>query len=191
MEHLSKSFWKSRYNNDTTGWDLGIISPPIKAYFDQVEDKTIRILIPGCGNGHEAEYLYNQGFQNVHVIDLTEEPLENLKMRLSSFPDEQAHVGDFFDHNGEYDVIVEQTMFCAIDPQLRARYADKVYDLLADKGKLIGVMFGVDFDGGPPYGGSKEEYLTYFEKFSSVKMELCHNSVEPRQGRELFIIVKK
>lgn len=191
MEHLSKNFWKERYVTETTGWDLGIISRPIKAYFDQVDDKSIRILIPGCGNGYEAEYLFNQGFKSVHVIDLTEEPLANLKSRVPSFPDNQMHVGDFFDHQGQYDVIVEQTMFCAIDPNLRSKYADKVHELLSEKGKLIGVMFDREFDGGPPYGGSKDEYLNYFKQFSSVEMDACYNSVVPRQGHELFVRIRK
>lgn len=191
MKHLSKDFWKSRYENDTTGWDLGTVSPPIKAYFDQVEDKSLRILIPGCGNGHEAEYLFNQGFKNVHVIDLAEDPLENLKSRIPSFPKDQAHVGDFFEHKGEYDLIVEQTMFCAIDPNLRSKYASKVYELLSKSGKLVGLMFDKEFDNGPPYGGNKEEYLNYFKNFSSITMESCYNSVEPRLGDELFVIIQK
>ncbi|HIP32727.1 MAG TPA: SAM-dependent methyltransferase, partial [Crocinitomicaceae bacterium] len=69
MEHLSQEFWSNRYKEESTGWDLGEISPPIKAYFYKVEDKGIKILIPGCGNGHEAEFLHNQGFSNVHVLD--------------------------------------------------------------------------------------------------------------------------
>lgn len=191
MEHLSKEFWKSRYQNDTTGWDLGVISSPIKAYFDQVEDKSLRILIPGCGNAHEAEYLFNNGFKNVHVIDLAEEALANLKSRVPAFPDEQLHLGDFFEHQGEYDRIVEQTMFCAIDPKLRQQYANKVYDLLIEGGKLIGVLFDKEFESGPPYGGTKEEYLTYFDQFSSLTIEPCYNSVGPRQGGELFVIISK
>ncbi|MCR9172878.1 MAG: TPMT family class I SAM-dependent methyltransferase [bacterium] len=187
VEQLSKEFWASRYQSGTTGWDLGEVSPPIKAYIDQLTDKTVKILIPGCGNGYEAEYLWNQGFENVHVIDLAKEPLDNLKRRCPGIPKEQLHQGDFFDHSGDYDLIFEQTMFCAIDPALRQKYADKVHELLGPSGKLVGVLFSRDFDGGPPFGGSKEEYLKYFSAFKDVKMEPCYNSVEPRQGSELFV----
>lgn len=190
-QELSKEFWKSRYQESNTGWDLGAVSPPIKAYFDQVDDKSISILIPGCGNGHEAEYLFNKGFTNVHVIDLAEEPLQNLQSRTPGYPSGQCHVGDFFKHVGEYDVIVEQTMFCAIDPALRQAYADKVHELLKDEGKLVGLMFSRDFDGGPPFGGNKTEYQEYFKKFSSINFDDCYNSVEPRQGSEYFIQIKK
>ncbi|NRA10959.1 MAG: methyltransferase domain-containing protein [Crocinitomicaceae bacterium] len=191
MEHLSKNFWESRYEDQDTGWDLGEISPPIKAYFDQVEDKSLRILIPGCGNGHEAEYLFNLGFENVHAMDLAEEPLRNLMERVPTFPEDHIIFGDFFTFHGEFDIIVEQTLFCAIDPELRSAYASKCEDLLSDTGKIVGVMFNHDFTGGPPYGGTIEEYLTYFDQFTSVEMEECYNSIEPRKGRELFVKISK
>lgn len=191
MEHLSEGFWSDRYENDKIGWDLGTISTPLKAYFDQVEDKSLRILIPGCGNGHEAEYLHKSGFKNVHVLDFSKQPLDNLLKRIPDFPIEHIHVGDFFEHENEYDIIVEQTLFCAIDPVLRSKYAENVHRLVGEKGKLIGLLFDAHFDGGPPYGGSKTEYKGYFEKhFSSVQMESCYNSIPPRMGKELFIRVK-
>lgn len=191
MEHLSEEFWASRYVAGTTGWDLGQVSPPIKTYIDQLTDKTVRILVPGCGNGYEAEYLWNQGFTNVHVIDLAKEPLENLKERCPGIPNDQLHQGDFFEHSGAYDIIFEQTMFCAIDPDLRQKYADKVHQLLKPGGKLVGVLFNRHFDGGPPYGGNKDEYVEYFSAFGELNMEPCYNSIEPRQGSELFINISK
>ena len=191
MKHLSEEFWASRYEAGAIGWDLGEVSPPIKAYIDQFTDKTVQVRIPGCGNGYEAEYLWNQGFENVHVIDLARDPLDNLKKRCPGLPSKQLHQGDFFDHAGKYDLIFEQTMFCAIDPSLRQQYAYKVFDLLKPGGKLVGVLFNRDFDGGPPFGGNKEEYLPYFNTFSEVRMEPCYNSIAPRQGSELFIQIRK
>lgn len=187
MEHLSAEFWSDRYASSRTGWDLGEVSPPIKSYIDQLTNKELKILIPGCGNGYEAEYLWNQGFKNVHVVDLAAAPLENLNERCPELPKSQLHQGDFFKHEGQYDLIFEQTMFCAIDPSLRQDYATKVLELLKSGGKLVGVLFNRDFDGGPPYGGNKAEYQTYFKAFSKIEMEECYNSIEPRQGSELFI----
>lgn len=191
MEHLSADFWSNRYETGSIGWDLGQVSPPIQAYIDQLTNRELRILIPGCGNGHEAEYLWNEGFKNVSVIDLAKAPLENLKERCPRIPEEQLHLGDFFEHSETYDLIFEQTMFCAIDPILRQKYADKVHSLLEPGGKLVGVLFNRHFDGGPPYGGDKMEYEEYFSAFSSVRMEECYNSITPRQGSELFVRLMK
>ena len=76
---LSADYWSERYQNNQAGWDLGQISPPIKAYIDQLEDKNLRILIPGCGSGYEGSYLWEKGFTNVHLLDFSSEPIAKLK----------------------------------------------------------------------------------------------------------------
>ncbi len=192
MEHLSKNFWSDRYKSESTGWDLGDVSPPIKVFFDHIIDKDLKILIPGCGYGHEAEYLFNVGFKNVHIVDLVEEPLEAFKARVPDFPVENIHQANFLELKDEFDIIVEQTLFCAIHPDLRSSYAESASKLLRENGKLIGLLFNVAFESGPPYGGNKEEYMATFKPyFEKIKMENCYNSAPPRQGNELFIILQK
>ena len=79
-------------------------------------------------------------------------------------------------------------MFCAIAPALRQQYANKVHGLLKPNGKLIGVLFNREFESGPPYGGTKDEYSSCFDTlFEQVMIEKCYNSIEPRAGREFFI----
>jgi thiopurine S-methyltransferase len=129
----------------------------------------------------------------VGVIDLASLPLLNLKSRVPHFPDSQLIQGDFFKLDKKYDLILEQTFFCALDPALRPAYAKKMSELLNPNGKLAGVLF--DFalsESGPPFGGSREEYLSYFESHFKIKtLEKCHNSIKPRMGNELFIIFEK
>lgn len=188
MSKLNPEYWNDRYAENKIGWDMGEVSPPIKAYFDQVENKELKILIPGAGNAHEVVYLFNAGFKNVHVLDYAEQPMNELKERLPELPDEQIHIEDFFEHRGEYDIIVEQTLFCAIDPSLREKYAQKASDLLKEGGKLIGLLFNREFESGPPFGGDQMEYVVYFAPvFTSVEMYDCYNSHPARQGSELFI----
>ncbi|NBR14899.1 MAG: methyltransferase domain-containing protein [Flavobacteriales bacterium] len=189
---LDAQFWQSRYENNQTGWDLGSASPPLVHYFNQLEDKNIKILIPGCGNAHEAEYLFNNGFQNVFVIDLAEAPLKNFKSKAPEFPENQLIQGDFFILEDTFDLIIEQTLFCAINPELRNEYIKKTSNLLTENGKFVGLLFDRMFDGGPPFGGSKIEYLEYFKpNFESIYLESCYNSIAPRQGSEVFFIARK
>jgi thiopurine S-methyltransferase len=191
MNKLSSEYWSNRYQKSEIGWDLGEISQPIKAYIDQLVDKNYTILIPGCGSGYEGAYLYQLGFINTYLLDFAVEPLENFKIKNPDFPVTQLIQGDFFNHEGKYDLIIEQTLFCAIDPILRLKYAEKISQLLKPEGKLIGLLFNREFEFGPPFGGNKEEYLKYFSNFfTRIKMENCYNSVLPRKGSELFIQIQ-
>ncbi|HEY9168896.1 MAG TPA: SAM-dependent methyltransferase [Lutibacter sp.] len=190
---FDKIYWENKYQEKATGWDIGYVSTPLVDYFKQLTNKKLRILIPGGGNCYEAEYLFEQGFENIYVIDIAEQPLKNLKTRFPNFPVEHLIHDDFFNHQEKYDLIVEQTFFCALDPFLRQKYADKMNDLLAEKGKLIGLLFDFELtEAGPPFGGSEAEYLQLFsKKFTIKKLERCYNSIKPRAGRELFFIFEK
>ncbi|PRY87141.1 methyltransferase domain-containing protein [Mongoliibacter ruber] len=186
---LDAQYWTDRYKQNQTGWDVGSITTPIKQYLDQFNQKEVKILIPGAGNAYEAKYAFENGFQNVYVLDLSSYPLGKFKKSCPSFPDSQLLQEDFFDHEGEYDLIIEQTFFCALDPELRKAYVSKMHSLLKPAGRLVGVLFGIEFShDGPPFGGVKEEYLPLFrEKFSNVTIEPCINSIIPRKGSELFL----
>lgn len=191
-KELSEDYWNSRYIDGSIGWDMGQVSPPIKSYIDQLEDKSIQILIPGAGNSYEAEYLLSKGFSNVNLLDYAETPMMSFLERNLNFPVDQIHIEDFFEHEAKYDLILEQTLFCALDPDLRQKYAIQISNLLNPGGKLVGLMFGCEFEGGPPFGGSLDEYLVYFRShFRSVEMNPCYNSIKPRQGSELFINLVK
>lgn len=193
---LNNNYWQARYINQETGWDVGQITPPIKDYIDGIKNKAAQILIPGCGNAHEASYLHENGFQNVYVCDWATAPLEALATRCPNFPEENLIQGNFFEFDLKgFDYVIEQTFFCAIDPNLRPQYAQKVASLLKNGGQLVGLLFNKNLQldrPGPPFGGNKKEYLAYFEPhFSKIKIELCYNSIPPRAGSELFIQLQK
>lgn len=189
MMKLNKEYWENRYINNETGWAIGKISTPIKEYIDQLTNKELKILIPGAGNGYEFDYLIENGFKNVFVIDIAKQPLDEIAKRN---PDCQSNLIeiDFFDVSEKFDLILEQTFFCALNPELRLKYATKMHQLLSNKGKIAGLLFNFPLTSeGPPFGGSKEEYFSTFEsKFKIVTLENCYNSIKPRENRELFFI---
>ncbi|WP_397363026.1 methyltransferase domain-containing protein [Olleya sp. R77988] len=190
---LSESFWDNRYKSKDIGWDLGDISPPLKAYFDQLKNKQLKILIPGGGHSHEAEYLHIKGFKNVYVVDLSKTALTNIKTRVPDFPSSHLIKEDFFDLNMSFDLIIEQTFFCAINPKLRPAYAAKAYELLSHKGKVVGLLFDAPLNTDhPPFGGCKAEYMDYFKPYFNVLlMEQATNSIESRKEKELFFKIEK
>lgn len=186
-------YWNERYTNNNFPWDIGYVSTPIKEYIDQIEGKEIKILIPGAGNAHEAIYLYQQGFKNVYVCDWAEAAFNHIKKEAPYINPRYFLVKDFFELGEQFDLIIEQTFFCAITPDMRDQYVQKMHELLNDGGKLVGLLFSEHFDhAGPPHGGSYEEYYGRFEPYFDISiMEKSYNSIKPRMNRELFMVLKK
>ena len=190
---LDKGYWDKKYEQNNTGWDIGEISTPIKTYIDQISDKNQHILIPGAGNGYEIEYLFNHDFKNINVLDISKQPLDNLNNRLLKPNNVNFIHSNFFDVSLKFDLIIEQTFFCALHPGSRKDYVNKMYDLLNTNGKIVGLLFDFELTNeGPPFGGSIIEYIQlFYAKFNIKVFEKCYNSIKPRQGKELFFIFEK
>lgn len=192
-----QNFWSNRYKLEQTGWDIGYPSTPLKEYIDQLDNKELRILIPGAGNAYEAEYLWKNGFKNVYVLDIAAQPLTNFAKRNPDFPKKQLVQGNFFEHEAQYNLILEQTFFCSFPPlpENRKLYAQTTHRLLNPMGKLVGLWFNFPLTNEiekRPFGGSKEEYTSYFAPYYDIlTLEKCTNSIKPRQENELFGILRK
>ena len=127
-----------------------------------------------------------------------------LREKLPPSPALKLITADFFDHQGQYDLIVEQTFFCALDPAKRPDYVEQMHRLLKPRGRLAGLLFDRQFprhtasgdgassdaaSGGPPFGGHRDEYQKLLEKRFRIKtLAPCYNSIKPRAGTELFLI---
>ncbi len=189
---IVSSYWDNRYLKNETGWDMHQVSPPLKGYIDSLTNKDLKILIPGCGNAYEAEYLLDKGFKNVTLIDFSKVVTERLKEKYKTRPINIVNE-NFFEHKGKYDLILEQTFFCALNPSLRESYVAKCIQLLNDSGRIAGVFFNKKFAPvEPPFTASDDEYRHLFEsKFTFLKFENCNNSIAPRMGHELFFEFEK
>jgi len=194
------TFWETRWQNGETGWDIRTASPPLTAYAEQIAPERRRdlaVLIPGCGNGYEALWLLEKGFRNVTMLDIAPTAVETLRHRVEAASPGLAGglrlvCGNFFEHEGAYDLILEQTFFCALDPSLREDYVLKMKELLKPGGKIAGVLFDREFPGGPPFGGSRAEYERLFAPHFRIRtLAPCYNSIPPRAGAEAFFILEK
>lgn len=189
---LNAAYWNNRYLNNKTGWDIGY---PNKIHTDFVEtnyDKNAYILVPGAGNAYEVAYLYGQGYRNVYALDYAPEAKQNFVKRNPEFPVSQYLLADFFELDKTFDLVLEQTFFCAIEPRLRAAYVSKMHSILKPGGKIAGVLFNTPKTEGPPYGGTEEEYRKLFNtQFEILRLEIPVDSIAPRQGKEYFIEILK
>ena len=190
---FSANYLENRYKESNTPWDIGYVSPPLLHYFETLQDKSLRILIPGAGRAYEALFLHRAGFSQVWVCDWAQESFVHLQKEAPDFPKNGMLVGDFFELEMEVDLIVEQTFFCALPRSRRKDYVEQMFRLLAPNGKLVGLLFAGEFPhAGPPFGGSEAEYRQLLDAhFEIHQMHLAPDSIKPRLGRELFFEAQK
>jgi SAM-dependent methyltransferase len=194
MQHqFDELYWNNRWQENKTQWDIGAASPALVTFMKQQPDKSVAVLIPGCGNAYEAEALLALGFSNITLLDISEVLAALLQAKWKDNKAIRLFQEDFFKHNRQYDIILEQTFFCALNPTLRPAYTSKMSELLKPGGQLAGLLFNRRFsEEEPPFGGSLEEYQSLFgTKFEILKLEPCYNSILPRTGSELFFHLKK
>lgn len=189
----SPSYWNHRYAQDDIPWDTGGITQPLRRLIDGLEDKDMRILIPGAGRGHEAKYLQDKGFRKVYVCDWAPLALKALRRTAPDFPADKLLQEDFFELDMKVELIIEQTFFCAIPRNMRPRYVEKTHALLSKEGQVAGLFFMREFPHeGPPHGGSEAEYRQLFEPFFMLQeLYPAPDSIEPRLGSELFFRFQK
>ncbi len=191
------SFWEQRYEKGEIGWDLGAETPVFTAISEKLKPGKVCIL--GCGNGYDAISFSKKGF-SVTAVDFARTPINNLQIAARSLSlSIEIIKKDIFDlipdYSSQFDYIIEQTCFCAIDPRKRQQYSNLVHDLLKVGGKLIGLWMPLDkdiIDGGPPFGVKENEIKKLFStKWKIIEDCFPTQSIEARKGREKLIVFEK
>jgi SAM-dependent methyltransferase len=149
-------FWNDRYASGTTHWDLGEVSAPVLRLVERHFPPRGRVLVPGCGRGYEVIHLERLGYR-VTAVDFADEPVRFLREQAERHQVRPEILQqDLFLlptlYNSAFDVLLEQTCFCAIDPSLRADYERVAHRMLRPGGRLLGVFMELDEPReGPPY----------------------------------------
>lgn len=186
-------YWDKKFAENKIGWDIGYASQPIVEYFENVENKNLKILIPGAGNAHEAEHLHKQGFLNIFINDFSTQAIKSFKNRYPHFPDNKIFSTNFFNITDTFDIIVEQTFFTSFHPSKREDFAKKIHSILKPNGKYIGLFFNHEFGKNyPPFGATEEIYRKLFNRYFKFRtFEIAKNSIKPRKDREIFFVFEK
>jgi SAM-dependent methyltransferase len=191
--------WQRRYEEGDAPWDKGAPAPPLSAF---LREKPIagRVLVPGCGRGHEVRLLGAQPGVSVVGLDLSDAAIGQAKA-LGSQAGASSEIsfvaGDFFDLPSKwkesFDWIVEHTCFCAIDPRQRPDYLSAAVAALQTGGKFFGIFYLTpDVDKGPPFAVSRDELSALFEPHFALLDEWVPQETFPgREGRELVRIMQK
>jgi SAM-dependent methyltransferase len=191
--------WQRRYEQNDTPWDKGQPAPALIRYLQQ-NPMAGRILVPGCGRGHEARALAQQ--DNCSVVGLDLSPLAvadatRLATDAGMGGSVNFVVGDFFQQPAEmkesFDWLVEHTCFCAIEPSLRADYVRSAAAALRPGGKLFGIFYLTpDVESGPPFAVTRDELTRLFELYFNLQQEwVPGEAFAGRENRELVRILEK
>lgn len=189
-------FWDPLFAADAGGWELGRAAPPLRAWFCLNEHvlKGRRALVPGCGRGHEARLAAELGAQ-VTAIDLSPTAIAQAQARTGPELAVAFRVGDLFAQIGQppaFDVVVEHTCFCAIDPARRDDYVEAVADALEVGGALVGLFYAHGRPGGPPFTtDAREIELRFQRRFEIETIEVARGSTLVRHGHELLAVLRR
>ncbi|MBE7493441.1 MAG: methyltransferase [Verrucomicrobiaceae bacterium] len=185
--------WDQAYQENFTPWDKGQPSPPLVEWLERNE-LAGRVLVPGCGVGHDVAFLVSRGI-DAHGLDIAPTAIERAKARYPELA-ERFFLGDLFELQGQYDAVVEHTCLCALPPEWREKYRDAVAALLKPGGRLIGVFFiNPEMDPGetgPPFGISESELRGLMApRFEMVETYTPAAAYPGREGREMTGVLRK
>jgi SAM-dependent methyltransferase len=160
MAGPTRNFWDKRFAEGDTPWDRGAANPQLGIWLVTGALKPCRILVPGCGSGHEVAVLALAKFE-VTALDYSPEAIARTRKRLDAEGLKATVVeADALAWQPEkpFDAIYEQTCLCALYPDQWRDYADQLHRWLAPNGKLYALFVQMLRDGaargaieGPPY----------------------------------------
>lgn len=187
-------FWDALFAADAGGWELGRAAPPLVRWFSEHVPKDMRALVPGCGRGHEARLLAGLG-ATVTAIDLAPTAIAHARAMTPPGLALTFAVADLFSYIGQppaFDLVVEHTCFCAIDPARRDDYVAAVADALHPGGALVGLFYAHGRPGGPPFTTDRAEVERRFaSRFAICELEVAPDSTLIRHRQELFAVMRR
>lgn len=149
----TQTLWEERYRKGETGWDRGASSPAAEAWMKHLGLEPCRLLVPGCGFGHEVITFADRGF-DVTAMDIAPSAIHHLETELCDKNlTAEITCADLFDFEPDtpFDAIYEQTCMCAIPPEQRTGYVERLYRWLIPGGRLLAMFMQTGKEDGPPY----------------------------------------
>ncbi|KAL9437341.1 hypothetical protein AB3S75_023243 [Citrus x aurantiifolia] len=191
MHSESSGGWEKCWEEGLTPWDLGQPAPIIVHLHQSGALPKGRALVPGCGTGYDVVAMASPE-RYVVGLDISDIAIKKAEELSSSLPNAKFVSflkADFFTWcpTELFDLIFDYTFFCAIEPEMRAAWAQKIKDFLKPDGELITLMFPIsDHVGGPPYKVSVSDYEEVLHPMGFQAISIVDNklAIGPRKGRE-------
>lgn len=192
---MNHNEWESRYQSGETPWNKGTPSPGLVDFLEN-ESLTGKVLVPGCGFGHDVRAI-SSAQNEVIGLDLAPSAISEAQ-KFPTVAGESYLFGDLFDLpdalRGSFDWVWEHTCFCAIDPSRREDYAMAVSGALKSGGHLLAIFYldPGEPDGTPPFGVTLQELDALFgEKFELVREWMPARNYSTREGKEWMRLLRR
>lgn len=192
-------YWERAYREGRTGWELGEPAPPLSRALRTLPIRSDAVVL-GCGRGHEVRLLASLGWPRVVGVDFAESALAEARAQSEAVAgapaiewlhDDVLALGS--DRPGAFDLVVEHTCYCAIDPATRDAWAGSVAGTLRRSGVLVALFYTHARAGGPPFGARAAEVLARLEAHGLAveHHEEPVDSVAKRAGDETLVIARR
>ncbi len=193
--------WNAFYQRGEMPWDLQGPSPVLKTVLDLglLADRP-RMLVPGCGRGHDVLQLAGRG-HDVWGVDFAEDAIAALNASAAerglTVTARQANIFDLFDEPaGSFDGMWEYTCFCAIPRADRPRYAELASHLVRPGGRLVFAVYPIfrdqGPDEGPPFMVTPDDVREHFGANWTVLLESAPTvSPAKRRDRERLMVLER
>lgn len=183
---MSDRDWEGHYRAGDTPWDHGEAAPGLVDFLGSNPGLAPgRVLVPGCGYGHDAVAWARAGFEVVGH-DLSSTAMERAMGRRPAGLRLEFRSGDFLEPGGEqFDWVFEHTLYCAINPAKRAAYAEALGRWVRPGGEFLAIHYLTPSSPeGPPFPCTREEVLERFGREFELVSDWSPRSWESRAGRE-------
>lgn len=191
-----ESWWSDIYRQPgNPGWNLNEPAEALKDMLPRLKLPKSRILVLGCGEGHDAA-LFAEFGHKVTAIDMSPEAIRRGKEKYGHFSNLEFIEADFFklgpEFNKAFDIVFEHTCYCAINPLRRNELVQVWSKCLAEKGFLMGVFFAMYKQDGPPFGASEWELRERTKKlYQYLFWGRWRQSTPKAIGKELFVYAQR
>ncbi len=192
-------FWEDQYARGGDGWEMGGAAPALVDFLESTPPPRGRVLVPGCGRGHDARYLAARGYSVVGV-DFSSAALADARALARREP----LAVEFLERDvftlardpalaNSFDGVWEYTCFCAIDPARREEYVRAIAGVLREGGWLLACFFPLRAStAGPPFRVTEADVRRHFTPpFRIERAFRPLRSPRGRQSKEWMVLARK
>lgn len=194
---METEHWERSYQDGNMPWDHGRPSPPL---LDEIAVRPLsgRVLVIGCGRGHDVAALAERGI-DVVGLDVAPTAIALAKTTYPQWADRFVE-GNLFDLpdglREAFDVVIEHTCLSGLPPVLRPKYAMGIRSALKPEGLVVGVWYiNPDLDpgeSGPPFPLPVEELDAMFREDFAIEADYVpDSSFEGRKQRERIRVLRR